>query len=167
MSAVPGSTPARAATTRSTSVLRWVAGGTGLATVLAVGAIALWPASETDKARDDGEQVGIAVNHLYNAESATEVDAAVAELDAAVADTRAHAGDAVADQADAQTDALSRAADGFAGSVTTDDEWDYELYQAELDVALDDLTDNASDFRGQGPEVRQAFWEGFETGVNS
>ena len=167
MSAVPSSTPAPAVTPRSTSVLRWVAGGTGLATILAVGAIALWPASETDKARDDGERVGAAVQHLYNAESATEVDAAVAELDAAVADTRAHAGDAVADQADAQTDALSRAADGFAGSITTDSEWDYELYQAELDVALDDLTDNASDFRGSGPEVQQAFWDGFQTGVNS
>jgi hypothetical protein len=167
MSAVSPSTPAPAATTRSTAVLRWVAGGTGLATVLAVGAIALWPASETDKARDDGEAVGAAVNHVYYADSAAEADAALAELDAAVADTRAHGSDAVADQVDDQTDALSRAADGFAGSVTTDDEWDYELYQAELDVALDDLTDNASDFRGQGPEVRQAFWAGFETGVKS
>ena len=167
MSAVPGSTPARAATTRSTSVLRWVAGGTGLATILAAGAIALWPASETDKARDDGEQVGIAVNHLSTAESSAEVDTALAELDTAIADTRTHAGDAVANQVDDQTDALSRAADGFAGSVTTDSEWDYELYQAELDVALDDLTDNASDFRGQGPEVHQAFWEGFESGLPS
>jgi hypothetical protein len=142
-------------------------GGTLVAAALAALAIAAWPASDTDKARDDGERVGAAVNQLYSAESATEIDAAQAELDAAVADTRAHADDAVAEQADEQTDALARAADGFAGSVTTDDEWDYELYQAELDVALDDLTDNASEFRGTGPEVHQAFWEGFESGVNS
>jgi hypothetical protein len=141
--------------------------GAGAVAVLAAATIALWPASDTDKARDDGEAVGTAVNHVYYAESSTEVDAALAELDAAVADTRAHMSDELAEQVDDQTDALSRAADGVAGSVTTDSEWDYELYQAELDVALDDLTDNASDFRGQGPEVRQAFWQGFETGVNS
>ena len=163
MSVAQTTAPAAGADRRS--LLGWITGGIAVAALLAALAIALWPASEADKARDDGEKVGVAVNHLYNAESSTDVDAAVAELDAAVADTRAHAGDAVADQADAQTDALSRAADGFAGSVTTDDEWDYELYQAELDVALDDLTDNASDFRGEGPEVQQAFWEGVDDGL--
>jgi hypothetical protein len=147
--------------------MKFIALGGILAAALATLTLALWPASEADKARDDGEQVGTAVAHVYEADTTAEVDAAVAELDAAVADTRAHAGDALADQVDAQADALSRAADGFAGSVTTDDEWDYELYQAELDVALDDLTDNASDFRGAGPEVHQAFWEGFESGVDS
>ena len=114
-------------------------GGTLLAAALAALAIAVWPASETARA----------------------------EMDAAVADTRSHAGDELAEQVDDQTDALARAADGFAGSVTTDDAWGYDLYQAELDVALDDLTENASDFRGQGPEVHQAFWQGVEDGVNS
>jgi hypothetical protein len=147
--------------------MKFIALGGVLAAALAALTLALWPASEADKARDDGEQVGTAVSHVYEADNSAEVDAAVAELDAAVADTRAHAGDELAEQVDDQTDALSRAADGFAGSVTTDDEWDYELYQAELDVALDDLADNAGDFRGQGPEVHRAFWEGFESGVNS
>ena len=142
-------------------------GGTLLAAALATLAFAVWPASETDKARDDGERLGAAVNQLYEADTTTEIDAALAEIDAAVADTRSHAGDELAEQVDDQTDALARAADGFAGSVTTDDAWDSDLYQAELDVALDDLTDNASDFRGQGPEVRQAFWEGFESGVDA
>jgi hypothetical protein len=142
-------------------------GGTLLAAALAALAIAVWPASEADKAHDDGERLGAAVNQLYDADNATEVDAAVAEIDAAVADTRAHAGDELAEQFNEQADALERAANGFAGSVTTEDEWDYELYQAELDVALDDLTDNAGDFRGQGPEVHQAFWDGVQDGVNS
>jgi uncharacterized protein YdbL (DUF1318 family) len=147
------------------SLLRWIIGGLSVALVLTAVAIAVWPASEADKARDDGEALGQAVGHLYNADSSAEVDAALAEIDTAVADTREHAGDELADQVAAQQDALARAADGFAGSVTTDSEWDYELYQAELDVALDDLTDNASDFRAQGPEVRSAFWEGVEAGL--
>jgi hypothetical protein len=142
-------------------------GGTLVAAALAALAIAVWPASETDRAHDDGERLGAAVNQLYAADDSFEVDAALAEIDAAVADTRSHAGDELAEQVDDQTDALARAADGFTGSVTADDDWDYDVYQAELDVALDDLTDNASDFRAQGPEVRRAFWEGFENGVTA
>jgi hypothetical protein len=43
--------PTPVPTTRSrSSLLRMIAGGTGLAAVLAAGTIALWPASETDKA---------------------------------------------------------------------------------------------------------------------
>ena len=41
-----------------------------------------------------------------------------------------------------------------------------ELYQAELDYAVDDLTRQADDWREQGPEVRQAFAEGFDSGFN-
>jgi hypothetical protein len=167
MSAVDSTTTPAPSTTGSTSLLRWIAGGTGLATVLAVGAIALWPASETDKARDDGEAVGQAVNHLYYADSTAEVDAALAELDTAITATRTHAGDELAGHVDEQTDALSRAADGFVGSRISDDDFEADLYQAELDVALDDLTEQASDFRAQGPELHQAFWEGFENGVGS
>jgi hypothetical protein len=145
-----------------------IIGGTLLALLVAgVVAIAVWPASETDKARDNGEQAGQAVNALYNADSSSGVDAALSELDAAVGDTRADISNELADQVDAQTDALNRAADGFVSSRTTDDAWEADLYQAELDTALDDLTDNASDFRAQGPEVHQAFWDGFESGVNS
>jgi hypothetical protein len=145
-----------------------IIGGALLALLLAgVVAIAVWPASETDKARDNGEQVGQAVNDLYYAESSSDVDAALNELDAAVSDTRADVSDEFADQVDAQTDALNRAADGFVGSRTTDDAFEQDLYQSELDTALDDLTDNASGFRAQGPEVHQAFWDGFESGVNS
>ena len=42
-----------------------------------------------------------------------------------------------------------------------------DLYQAELEGALDDLTDDASDLRAQGPEVHQAVWDGFESTVSS
>jgi hypothetical protein len=147
--------------------MKFAAIGTTVAALLAAGAIAFWPASETDNARDTGEALGTAVNHLYNAESSAEVNTALAEVDAAVADTRVDVNDEVADQIDDQADALSRAADGFAGSHTTDDEWEADLYQAELDGALDDLAGNASDFRGQGPEVRHAFYEGFDSGFAS
>ena len=146
------------------SVFR-IAGGVFAAAVLCVLAIALWPASEADKARDDGERVGEAVTQLYNAESSTEVDAALAELDAAVTDTRAHAGDEVADQVADQQDALARAAEGFVGYYSTDSDWDQALYEAELEIALDDLYYNGADFREQGPEVNEAFWEGVDEGL--
>jgi hypothetical protein len=148
-------------------VLTWIGGGALLAALVVAVAIAVWPASETDKARQDGEAFGAAVGALYEADNQAEVDAALADMDAAITDTRVHAGDAVADQAAAQNDALSRAADGFVGSINADNDWDQELYEAELDVALDDLTDNASDFRAEGPQVTEAFWEGVETGLNA
>ena len=146
------------------SVLR-IAGGTLAAIVLTVGAIAFWPASEADKARDNGEQVGQAVTQLYEAQSAEEVDAALAELDAAVTDSREHAGDEVADHVAEQQDALARAAEGFVGYYTTDSDWDAALYEAELEIAVDHLTREADDFREQGPEVHEAFWQGVDDGL--
>ncbi len=128
-------------------------------------AIVAWPASAADKAREDGEQVGQAVSALYDAQTYEEADAALTDIRVAVSDTREHAGDAVADQIDDQADALSRAVDGFVGTHTSDDEWDADLYHAELHVAVDDLTSQASDFRVEGPEVQQAFWEGVDEGL--
>ena len=157
--------PTRKASRRS--LLGWIAGGLVAAAVLAAVAVAVWPASEADKARDDGERLGQAVSQLYDAEGEAEVDAALTEIDAAVSDTRAHAGDELAEQAAEQQDALARAADGYVGAVTSEDAWEADLYEAELDYALDDLTSQASDFRAQGPEVHQAFWEGFQDGLPS
>jgi len=142
----------------------------GLATLLALVAavctIALWPASEADKARADGEQMGQAVSALYEAGDAGEVDAALADLEVAVADTRNHAGERFNEQLSDTQDALSRAADGFAGAHTTDG-WDAELYEAELDIAIDDLDDQAQDIREDAPEVEQAFWDGFDSGLTT
>ena len=149
---------------KTTSLLGQVLGGAAVVSVLAAALIAVWPTSETDKARADGEQLGDAVSSLYYAESETEVDAALAEMDQAVVDSREHLGDATAIQVAAQEDALARAADGFVGSRTADNSFDADLYQAELDYAVDDLTSRASDFRAEGPEVRQAYWDGFEDG---
>jgi hypothetical protein len=145
----------------------WIAGGALAAAALAVLAIALWPDSQTDKARADGRQLGEAVAALSTATTSAEVDSALSDIDVALTETRDHAGDRVADQASDQADALDRAADGFVGSRTSDDEFEADLYQAELNGAVDDLYDNASDFRGEGPEVQQAFWEGYQDGVMS
>ena len=135
--------------------------------VVAAATVAVWPASEADNARDDGERVGQAASDLYYADSTDEVDDALAELDDAVADTLDHRGDAVDEQVSDQADALSRAADGFVGSLTSDNKFDAELYEAELDYALDDLSSQASDFQANAPEVEQAFWEGVDSGLNS
>jgi hypothetical protein len=148
------------------SVTRFVAALLALA-VVAAATVAFWPASEADKARDDGEQVGQAVNHLYYAESTADVDAALEELDQAVSDTLSHQSDALDEQVTDQADALDRAANGFVGSLTSDDEFDQDLYEAELDYALDDLSSQADDFRTNAPEVEQAFWQGVDSGLNA
>ncbi len=159
----PPRSPSRAA---RASLVRRVTGGTLLAASLAALTIAVWPASDADKAREDGRQYGEAVAALSAADTSAEVDAALADLHTAALDTRDHAGDAVADQVAAHEDALARVADGFAGAATANDEFEADLYQAELDIAVDDLDSQADDFRAQGADVQQAFWEGYEDGVN-
>ena len=149
----------------SSSLTYWITGGITFAALVITLAIALSPASNTDKARSDGEALGTAVASLNTATSQEEVDAAVADLRDAAADTRDHAGDAVADQVDEQVDALDRAADGAYGAATADDEFSQEVYEWELDDALADLNGNAESFRTEGPEVQQAFWEGYQSTV--
>jgi hypothetical protein len=144
-----------------------ILGGTTLAAVLAATAIAVWPASETEKARSDGEAFGESVAALHAAGTPSEVNAALADVHRTAADAVDHAGDAVADQIADQEDALSRAADGFTGMYEADDEFEQDLYEAELDTAVDDLASNAEDFRSEGPEVQQAFWEGYDEGYAS
>jgi hypothetical protein len=166
MSAVH-TTPAPVPSDRRSSLVRWIGGGTIAATALTVLTIAVWPASEADKARSDGEQFGQAVAQLQDVQTTAEVDAALVEVQTAAGDTADHAGDAVAEQVDDQADALDRAANGFVGSLTADDEFEQDLYQVELDVAVDDLTSQAEEFRTTGPEVQQAFWDGVDTGLNA
>lgn len=148
------------------SVSRFVASLLALAVVVAA-TWALWPASEADKARDDGEQVGQAVNHLYYAESTEEVNDALDELNTAVSETLDHGSDALDEQVTDQADALDRAANGFVGALTSESDFDQELYEAELDYALDDLSSQADHFRTNAPEVEQAFWEGVDSGLNA
>jgi hypothetical protein len=147
--------------------MKFAAYGATAAAMLAAVTIAVWPASETDKARADGEAFGEAVSALYAADSPTEVDTALVDLHAAAADAQAHAGEAVSEQVADQEDALSRAADGFIGMHTSDDEWEADLYEVELDTAVDDLADQTDEFRTQGPEVQQAFWDGYESTVTA
>jgi hypothetical protein len=158
--------PATAGAGRTRALARRFGIGASLAAVAAAGAVAFWPASETDKARDDGERFGAAVAQLQSADTAGEVDAALVDLRGAAVDTRDHAGDAVGDQVSAQADALDRAVDGFVGERTTDSSFEADLYHAELDTAVDDVASQAGDFRASGPEVQQAFWEGYEEGFN-
>jgi hypothetical protein len=141
--------------------------GTLFALAAAILTVALWPASEADKARADGEQLGQAVSALYAAESAAEVDTALADVSEAAADTRAHAGDRANEQLSDTEDALARAADGFVGAHTSDSNWDADLYQAELDIAIDDLDNQAQDIREDAPEVEQAFWDGFDSALTT
>jgi hypothetical protein len=149
---------------RKRLVNRLTAGAATLAAVAAV-TVAVWPASEAEKAYDDGHDVGVAVSDLYYADSSEEVDQALADLDDALVDTREHAGDAVYEQADKQADALDRAVDGYVGATTSSDDWDQELYEAELEDAVDDLQDNAEEFQTEAPEVEQSFWDGVDDGL--
>jgi hypothetical protein len=137
--------------------------GTLCALLAAILTIALWPASEASKARADGEQLGTAVSSLYAADTTDEVDAALDDVSDAVADTRDHAGDQVNERVNDAADALDRAADGFAGAVTADDEFSQDVYQSELDDAIGDLDSQAQDVSDDAPEVEQAFWDGFDS----
>jgi hypothetical protein len=92
------------------------------------------------------------------------VDAALADVDAAVNDARDHGAVEVVEQVGEQQDALVGAVDGFVGATSTDDTFKADLDEAELDYALADVVSQAADFRDQGPEVQQAYWEGFEEG---
>jgi hypothetical protein len=145
------------------TITKTIAGGLIVAAIAAL-AIILWPDSEADKARADGEQLGAAVSSLTTADSEAEAEAALADIRTAVEDSRAHLGEFVGDQVDEQANSLDQAVDGYVGAVTADDEWDQELYELELEYALDDLYDQAEDFRSDASEVPQAYWEGFEEG---
>jgi hypothetical protein len=161
----PAPGASRTGSRRSTPVVVWLLGGLLAATAIVAATIALWPDSEADKARADGRQLGEAVTALYDAQSADEVDAALADVRTAVQHTADHAGDAVYNQVSDQGDALARAADGFVGSRTADDGFEQDLYQSELNTAIDDLNNQASDFQDEGPEVRQAFYDGYQEGL--
>lgn len=154
-------TPARS----RASVFRWIAGALGLATLITVVAIAVWPASAADKAREDGKHLGQAVGELYNAQSQADVNAASADIHSALGDTRSHASDELNKHVDKQVDALNRAANGYVGAHTTDNRWDQELYQSELNYAADDLSNNAKHFRNQRSDVDQAYYDGFQSGL--
>lgn len=167
MSIAHGTTTTRPTSAKRNKILRWAGGSGAAASVLAVVAIAAWPASEADKARDDGEHLGAAVAQLYNAQSQEEVDAALTEVQSAASDTRDHAGDQVAERVGDAQDALSRAADGFVGTHTATDSFSVDVYQAELNDAVDDLDHQANDVANDAPEVRQAFWDGYETGFSN
>ena len=119
------------------SPARIAVGGTTLVAALAATAIAVWPASAADKAYDDGVKVGEALTAVYQA------------------DTQAEA------------EAFDRAAEGAIGAATAEDAWEQDVYQAELEVAMDDLVDGASDFRADGPQVHQGFWEGVQDGLDA
>jgi hypothetical protein len=158
-------TTAPAPKTRRSIARRLAAGSLVTASIVAA-SIALWPASEAEKAREDGEQFGAAVASLYEADTTEEVNAALSDVQNEAQDAREHAGDAIGDQVDAQVDALDSAMNGFVGMNTTDSSWDADLYEYELDAALDDLADNAEEFRTEAPEVHEAFWSGVEDGID-
>ena len=150
----------------TTAPARVLAAAVALAAIVAV-TILVWPASAADKARADGKHLGQAVGDLYHAQSQADVDAAFADMRGALDDTRDHAGDELNEQLDKQADALNRAADGFAGAHTSDSSWDQDLYESELDYAVDDLANNADDFDNQRSDVHAAYWEGFQDGLPS
>jgi hypothetical protein len=146
---------------------RWLLAGAATCAVVAALTLALWPASAADTAYDDGQRLGQAVSDLRNADTYDEVDNGLTDVRNAAADARDHAGDELDSQITAQGDALSRALNGFTGAATSGDDWDQELYESELDVAVDDLAAQADDFRTNAPEVTRSFYEGLQAGLES
>jgi hypothetical protein len=155
------------ATTSRQSVMKWLGLGTLVAIALAAIAIVAWPASAADTAYDDGVRVGNAVNDLRNAETYEDVDQGLTDLRHAVRDAQDHAGDELDEQITKQQDAFFDAMNGAVGANTTDSGWDQDIYESQFDDATDALVSNADDFRTNGPDVVQSFWNGVEDGLNS
>ena len=147
------------------SAVKAITGAALIALMLTALTIAVWQ-TEADKARDDGEQLGEAVTQVYDADSQSELDSALAEVDEAVSESADHAGDAVTDQAERQAEALDLAVEGYYGAVTTTDEWEQDVYETELSYALDVLSYNADEFRSTSDDVVEAYWEGFDDGFD-
>ena len=166
MSITPTTTPAQTTRPSRRTMLGGVAAGTGLAAAVTASAIALWPASAAEIAYDDGKSLGTAVSALYAADSEAEVDAAVADVQAAADESRSHASDELDEQITKQEDALARAWDGFVGMNTTDDGFEADLYEAELNTAVDDLQSNAAEWQDEAPDVTAAFWDGVDDGMS-
>jgi gas vesicle protein len=147
---------------------RWFATGVAVIAVITALTIALWPESKEDKARADGKAFGTAVAELQQATTTSDVNDALDDLANAAHDTVSHVGESLSDQVTAQNDALYRAVDGYLGTISSDhDSWDQEVYHDELDQAVSDVKDNASNFRTDAPKVHQAFWDGVEEGLAS
>jgi hypothetical protein len=149
------------------TTFKWLAGGALLAALLAAIAIAVWPTSATDRARDDGEHFGKAVAELRDAQTTSDVHDGLSDLHNAMRDTREHVGGALSEQIDAQGDAIYRAVDGSFGKRTADNDWAHDVYDDQLGGALDDLASQADDFRTTGSDVQQAFWEGVQDGLDA
>jgi hypothetical protein len=148
------------------SLSRWLAGGTLVVAVLTALTIALWPQSDADKARSDGEKFGNAVAELRDAETTSDVHDGLGDLNNAVHDTREHLNDAVSGQASEQGDAIYHTVNGLMGAASTDEgSWDQDLYEEEFDQAVDDFSSNVDEFRTGAPEVTQAFWDGVQSGL--
>ena len=135
------SSPSPARRLRPDSLAAWLVGGVVVVALAVALAVAVWPQSEADKARDDGERLGTAVAALYDAETPEDVDVAL-------------------------VDVRARAAAGLVGVPTAEDAFEQDLYHSELDTAVGDLADQAQSFHDNAPEVEQAFWDGYETGLS-
>jgi hypothetical protein len=98
------------------SLARKLGLGTLCALAVAILTIVFWPASDSDKAREDGEQLGTAVSSLYAADTTGEVDAALEdELDVALDDLADGAEDTREDAPDVEQAFW----DGFDSTFTT------------------------------------------------
>jgi hypothetical protein len=146
---------------------RWLLVGVLAAAMLAAAAVAVWPASAADTAYDDGVRVGQAVDDLRNADTYTDVDNALTDVRHATRDARDHAGDELDQQITDEQSAFFDALNGAAGSVQSTDDWDQSLYEDQLDSAIDDLSSNADEFRTNGPDVVQSFWNGVQDGLDT
>jgi hypothetical protein len=146
---------------------RWIIGAvTGVAVVVVL-AVALWPQSAEDRAYDDGQRLGQALTDLRTADTYAEVDAGLTDVRHAASKAHDHVGDALDEQLTKQQNAFFAAVDGYAGATTTDDAWEQDVYDAELDDALNAFDDQADDFRSSSDDVARAFGDGLQSGLQS
>jgi len=134
-----------------------------LLATLALGVVACGEAPE-DNARDDGEQLGEAMQKLYDAETPQEALAALPAVKTAVQETREDARDKVGKQIEAQEDSVEDAADGLQALRSAADPAQAQDAIGDMRTAINDIRSQANDNRGDS--VANEFWRGFRDGFD-
>jgi hypothetical protein len=112
--------------------------------------------SPEDKAYSDGKALGSAVNELYNASDASQLQAAIGDVQSAADKIRSETRDHIGDQAKVQADTIRSAVENLTSG-------------GSLDTVKNDIQDlraQASSFEDQNDSIANSFWRGYNDGYD-
>jgi soluble cytochrome b562 len=117
-----------------------------------------------DKARDDGKDLGEAMQKLYDADSPQAAIDALPAVQDAVKQTRSDARDKVGTQIEAQEDSVQDAVEALQSLRSSTDSAEAQDAIGNLRTAINDIRSQASDNRDNS--VANEFWRGFREGFD-